>query len=220
MNIIYIEFSFQSNFLSYEFFTIYPPRTLRWIVKNPYDQKVDKKEELELIFTIYLSDFNKIFFEKTYWALFEVVELKNKHFKQRNIFRDNGIVISISVLQCSVEFIFMITCSFYIYILNGYSKTFDKFFNIYLSIVTVIILPTFYLNGEAAFRRNLAAYGPFRALKNAIVGKLWMAEEIVFCCIHLNATTTTKKTTKFRLVLETIFLEVNMKFFLELNSYI
>ena len=89
-----------------------------------------------------------------------------------NIFRDNGIVISISVLQCSVEFIFMITCSFYIYILNGYSKTFDKFFNIYLSIVTVIILPTFYLNGEAAFRRNLAAYGPFRALKNAIVGKL------------------------------------------------
>ena len=89
-----------------------------------------------------------------------------------NIFRDNGIVISISVVQCSVEFILMITCSFYIYILNGYSKTFDKFFNIYLLIVTVIILPTFYLNGEAAFRRNLVAYGPFRALKNAIVGKL------------------------------------------------
>ena len=89
-----------------------------------------------------------------------------------NIFRDNGIVISISVVQCSVEFILMITCSFYIYFLNGYSKTFDKFFNIYLSIVTVIILPTFYLNGEAAFRRNLAAYGPLRALKNAIVGKL------------------------------------------------
>ena len=89
-----------------------------------------------------------------------------------NIFRDNGIVISISVVQCSVEFIFKITCSFYIYILNGYSKTFDKFFNIYLLIVTVIILPTFYLNGEAAFRRNLVAYGPFRALKNAIVGKL------------------------------------------------
>ena len=100
-----------------------------------------------------------------------------------NIFRDNGIVISISVVQCSVECILMITCSFYIYFLNGYSKTFDKFFNIYLSIVTVIILPTFYLNGEAAFRRNLAAYGPFRALKNAIVGKLWMAEEIVFCGI-------------------------------------
>ena len=89
-----------------------------------------------------------------------------------NIFRDNGIVISISVVQCSVECILMITCSFYIYFLNGYSKTFDKFFNIYLSIVTVIILPTFYLNGEAAFRRNLAAYGPLRALKNAIVGKL------------------------------------------------
>ena len=94
--------------------------------------------------------------------------LKNNY----NIFRDNGIVISISVVQCSVECILMITCSFYIYFLNGYSKTFDKFFNIYLSIVTVIILPTFYLNGEAAFRRNLVAYGPFRALKNAIVGKL------------------------------------------------
>ena len=33
-------------------------------VKNPYDQKFDKKEELELIFTIYLSDFNKMVFEK------------------------------------------------------------------------------------------------------------------------------------------------------------
>ena len=136
-----------------------------------------------------------------------------------NIFRDNGIVISISVVQCSVECILMITCSFYIYFLNGYSKTFDKFFNIYLSIVTVIILPTFYLNGEAAFRRNLAAYGPFRALKNAIVGKLWMAEEIVFCWVHLNVIT--KKTTKFRLVMKKSdnFPRSKCDFFLKLHKY-
>ena len=177
MKIIYIEFSFQSNFLSYEFFTIYPPRPLRWIVKNPYDQKFDKKEELELIFTIYLSDFNKIFFEKTYWALFEVVELQNKHFKQRNIFRDNGIVISISVIQWIVEVLHMNIFYFYIYMIVGYSNIIDKFFNLYLITITIIILPSFYLKGEAAFRRNLTVNGPFKAMKNVIIGKMWMSKE-------------------------------------------
>ena len=150
---------------------------MRWIVKNPYDQKVDKKEELELIFTIYLSDFNKIFFEKTYWALFEVVELKNKHFKQRNIFRDNGIVISISVIQWIVEVLHMNIFYFYIYMIVGYSNIIDKFFNLYLIIIMVVVLPSFYLNGEAAFRRNLVAHGPFRAMKNVIIGKMWITQE-------------------------------------------
>ena len=39
-------------------FTINPPRPLRWIIKNPYDQKFDKKVELKL------SDFNKMHFWK------------------------------------------------------------------------------------------------------------------------------------------------------------
>ena len=139
--------------------------------------KFEKKEELELIFTIYLSDFNKIFFEKTYWALFEVVELKNKHFKQRNIFRDNGIVISISVIQWIVEVLHMNIFYFYIYMIVGYSNIIDKFFNLYLIIIMVVVLPSFYLNGEAAFRRNLVVHGPFKAIKNVIVGKMWITQE-------------------------------------------
>ena len=48
----------------------------------------------------------------------------------------------------------------------------DKFFNLYIIIMMVVILPSFYLNGEAAFRRNLDAHGPFKAMKNVIIGKM------------------------------------------------
>ena len=51
-------------------------------------------------------------------------------------------------------------------------EQYDQFFNLYAIIITVIILPSFYLNGEAAFRRNLAVYGSFKAMKNAIFGKM------------------------------------------------
>ena len=61
---------------------------------------------------------------------------------------------------------------FYIYMIFGYSNLMDKFFNLYIIIITVIILPSFYLNGEAAFRRNLAVNGPFKAMKNVIIGKM------------------------------------------------
>ena len=53
-----------------------------------------------------------------------------------------------------------------------YTNSIDQFFNLYAIIITVIILPSFYLNGEAAFRRNLAIYGSFKAMKNAIFGKM------------------------------------------------
>ena len=89
-----------------------------------------------------------------------------------NIFRDNGIVISISLIQWIVEFIHMVIYYSYIYMLNGYSNLIDKFFNLYAIVVNVIILPCFYLNGEAAFRRNLVTFGPMRAMKNVITGKM------------------------------------------------
>ncbi len=57
---------------------------------------------------------------------------------------------------------------FYSYMKTDYTTIIDPFFNLYLIIITVIILPSFYLNGEAAFSRNLVVYGPFKAMKNAI----------------------------------------------------
>ena len=87
-------------------------------------------------------------------------------------FRDNGIVISISVIQCIVEVVHMNVFYFYSFMLTGYSNVIDQYFNLYMIIITVIILPSFYLNGEAAFRRNLVVYGPFKAMKNAIIGKM------------------------------------------------
>ena len=80
--------------------------------------------------------------------------------------------MSISFVQWIVEVLQIIIFYFYIYMIVGYSNTIDKFFNLYLIIITVIILPSFYLKGEAAFRRNLAVNGPFKAMKNVILGKM------------------------------------------------
>ena len=60
----------------------------------------------------------------------------------------------------------------YSYMKTDYTNVIDQFFNLYAIIITVIILPSFYLNGEAAFRRNLAVHGSFKAMKNAIFGKM------------------------------------------------
>ena len=89
-----------------------------------------------------------------------------------NSFRDNGIVISISVIQWIVEVLHMTIFYLYSYMKTDYTNIIDQFFNLYAIIITVIILPSFYLNGEAAFRRNLAIYGSFKAMKNAIFGKM------------------------------------------------
>ena len=61
---------------------------------------------------------------------------------------------------------------FYSYMKTDYTTIMDPFFNLYLIIITVIILPSFYLQGEAAFGRNLVVHGPFKAMKNAIIGKM------------------------------------------------
>ena len=80
--------------------------------------------------------------------------------------------MSISVVQWIVEVLQIVIFYFYISMIVGYSNTIDKFFNLYLIIITVIILPSFYLNGEAAFRRNVAVNGAFKAMKNVILGKM------------------------------------------------
>ena len=80
--------------------------------------------------------------------------------------------MSISMIQLSVEMIHIIVYSLYVYFLDGYSNLIGKLFSLYLIVITVIILPCFYLNGEAAFRRNLVTYGPIRAMKNVIIGKM------------------------------------------------
>ena len=81
-------------------------------------------------------------------------------------------MISISIVQWIAELIHNAIFYFYIFLIVGYSNTFDKFFNLFVITIMVIILPSFYLNGEAAFRRNLVVHGPFKAIKNVIVGKM------------------------------------------------
>ena len=81
-------------------------------------------------------------------------------------------MISISIIQWIAELIHNAIFYFYIFLIVGYSNIIDKFFNLYLITITVIILPSFYLKGEAAFRRNLTVNGPFKAMKNVIIGKM------------------------------------------------
>ena len=81
-------------------------------------------------------------------------------------------MISISVIQWIVEVLHMTVFYFYIYMKTDYTTIMDPFFNLYIIIITVIILPSFYLKGEAAFRRNLVVHGPFKAMKNAIIGEM------------------------------------------------
>ena len=107
-----------------------------------------------------------------FWFCADFNKIQNKGHHNRNSFRDNGIVISISVIQWIVEVLHMTIFYLYSYMKTDYTNIIDQFFNLYAIIITVIILPSFYLNGEAAFRRNLAIYGSFKAMKNAIFGKM------------------------------------------------
>ena len=81
-------------------------------------------------------------------------------------------MISISIIQWIAEIIHNAIFYFYLFLIVGYSNVIDMFFNLYLIIVTVIILPSFYLKGEAAFRRNLVVHGLFKAMKNVIIGRM------------------------------------------------
>ena len=81
---------------------------------------------------------------------------------------DNGIVISISVIQWALEVLHTIFTFSYFIFFHGISNYADKFFGLYLIIFTVIIQPAFYLNGDATFRRKLAQQGFMPALKTIV----------------------------------------------------
>ena len=83
-------------------------------------------------------------------------------------FRDNGISISISIIQWAIEIINQVIYYCYIFILHGKSNFMDKLFGLYLISFTSIIQPAFYLSGDYEFRRNLATKGPIKALRIAL----------------------------------------------------
>ena len=84
-----------------------------------------------------------------------LLENINKN-KESPIFRDNGISISISIMQLGIEIINQIIYYSYIFIFHGKSNFLDKLFGLYLIAFTMIIQPAFYLNGDFKFRRNWA----------------------------------------------------------------
>ncbi len=92
--------------------------------------------------------------------------LGKNSFAQRK--RDNGIVISISIIQWAIEIINIVSYYSYILFLHGWSNYLDKFFSIYLISFTMIIQPSFYLNGDQTFRRSLDQKGLWSALKAVI----------------------------------------------------
>ena len=59
----------------------------------------------------------------------------------------------------------------YIYFVAGYNSVLDKFFTLYMSGFTLIVLPSFYLNGDIEFRTDLAINGYLTALKNTLFAK-------------------------------------------------
>ena len=84
---------------------------------------------------------------------------------------DIGIVINISILQWIVEVTQFVFYLFYIYFVAGYNSILDKFFTLYMSAFTLIVLPAFYLNGDIEFRTDMATNGYITALKNALFSK-------------------------------------------------
>ena len=56
----------------------------------------------------------------------------------------------------------------YLVFVAGNSSVLDKFFTLFMTGFTIIVLPAFYLNGDIEFRTDLAENGYFTALKNAL----------------------------------------------------
>ena len=82
--------------------------------------------------------------------------------------RDNGIVISISIIQWATEVANFVFYYIYMYFLHGLSNYSDKFFALYLITFTMVIQPSFYLGGDFNFRRNLVQHGIFFAVKSVL----------------------------------------------------
>ena len=81
-------------------------------------------------------------------------------------FRDNGIVISISIAQLIFEFINVVFYGVYMnffYGMNG--ELMDKFFALYNITTLMVIQPSFYLKGDENFRKNWVNHGPIQAIK-------------------------------------------------------
>ena len=83
--------------------------------------------------------------------------------------RDNGIVISISIVQWLYEWVNI--CFFHIYIhsFSGTSLLIDHFFDLYNITALMVIEPCFYLRADETFRRNWANLGPLQAIKLAFL---------------------------------------------------
>ena len=82
--------------------------------------------------------------------------------------RDNGIVISISIIQWAVEVLHTLFTLLFFHFFQGISNYADKYFTLYLFTFTMIVQPSFYLNGDATFRRKLDQDGFLSALKSTL----------------------------------------------------
>ena len=81
---------------------------------------------------------------------------------------DHGVLISTSVIQWVLEVFNVAIYLAYIHFIHGYSNFLDKFFGLYLMVFNMVIQPSFYLNGDASFRRELTNNGFLRAMKWAL----------------------------------------------------
>ena len=86
-------------------------------------------------------------------------------------FRDMGIVINISILQWIVEVTMYVFSLVFLFFMAGISSDLDKFFALFMSAFTIIVLPAFYLHGDIEFRTDLAQNGYLTALKNVLFHK-------------------------------------------------
>ena len=83
--------------------------------------------------------------------------------------RDNGIVISISIVQWLYEWVNICFFHIYIHTFSGTSLLIDNFFDLYNIAALMVIEPCFYLRADETFRRNWANLGPFQAIKLAFL---------------------------------------------------
>ena len=83
--------------------------------------------------------------------------------------RDNGIVISISIVQWLFEYINILFVHLYMHAILGYSPLMDKLFGLYKIGSLMVVEPCFYLKGDETFRRNWANLGFIEAMKQAFL---------------------------------------------------
>ena len=79
-----------------------------------------------------------------------------------------GIVINISILQWITELVIYMISLLFAFFLAGVDSDLDKFFALFITAFIMVILPSFYLNGDIEFRTDLAKNGYLNALKNAL----------------------------------------------------